>query len=51
MPSYVIHYICGNKLIENYKVAPKEKSMFLVGNLIPDSSKVFGPKINPRIEM
>lgn len=42
MPSYVIHYICGNKLIENYKVAPKEKSMFLVGNLIPDSSKVFG---------
>lgn len=42
MPSYVIHYICGNKLIENYKVTPKEKSLFLVGNLIPDSSKIFG---------
>ena len=42
MPSYVIHYICGNKLIESYKVSPKEKSMFLVGNLIPDSSKLLG---------
>ena len=42
MPSYVIHYICGNKLIEKYKVSPKEKAMFLVGNLIPDSSKVLG---------
>ena len=42
MPSYVIHYICGNKFIEKYKVTPKEKSEFLVGNLIPDSSKVLG---------
>ena len=42
MPSYVIHYICGNKLIENYKVTPKEKALFLVGNLIPDSSKLLG---------
>ena len=42
MPSYVIHYICGNKLIEKYKVTPKDKSLFLVGNLIPDSSKLLG---------
>lgn len=42
MPSYVIHYICGSKLIENYHVTSKEKSLFLVGNLIPDSSKIFG---------
>lgn len=42
MPSYVIHYICGNKLIENYKVSSKDKSLFLIGNLIPDSSKVLG---------
>ena len=42
MPSYVIHYICGKKLIENYAVNSKEKSEFLVGNLIPDSSKVLG---------
>lgn len=42
MPSYVIHYICGNKLLENYMVTQKEKSEFLVGNLIPDSSKVLG---------
>ena len=42
MPSYIIHYICGNKLIENYKVTPREKSLFLVGNLIPDSSKLLG---------
>ena len=44
MPSYVIHYICGNKLIENYKVTPKEKSLFLVWNLIPDTSKWLGNK-------
>ena len=42
MPSYIIHYICGKKLIENYRLSPKDKSLFLFGNLIPDTSKLLG---------
>ena len=40
MPSYIIHYICGKKLIENYRVTDKKQALFLIGNLIPDTSKI-----------
>ena len=46
MPSYVIHHIAGNKLLDKYKICDKERGLFLLGNLIPDSSKIFGNETN-----
>ena len=42
MPSYVIHHVDGNKLLEKIKLRKEDQDLFLLGNLIPDSSKVFG---------
>ena len=39
MPSFVIHYITGNKLLNDIKMNEDDKLLFLLGNLIPDSSK------------
>ena len=51
MPSYVIHHIAGSNLlkkIENgYRLDNDKKGLFLLGNLIPDSSKVFGNETDP----
>lgn len=42
MPSYVIHHIAGNNLLDRYKVSEKQKGLFLLGNLIPDTIKTLG---------
>jgi hypothetical protein len=42
MPSYVIHHIAGNKLLDKYIISDKQKGLFLLGNLIPDSIKTLG---------
>ena len=42
MPSYVIHHIAGTNLLDKYKVCDKQKCLFLLGNLIPDTIKTLG---------
>ena len=48
MPSYVIHHIAGNKLLDKYKVSDKQKGLFLLGNLIPDTIKTLGTETDPK---
>ena len=47
MPSYVIHHIAGNNLLDKYKISDKQKGLFLLGNLIPDSIKTLGNETDP----
>ena len=47
MASYVIHDVCGEKFLENINVKEECKPGFLLGNLIPDSSIVFGNVKDP----
>ena len=49
MPSYVIHHIAGNILLDKFKLSDEKKGLFLLGNLIPDSSKVFGNETDPEV--
>jgi hypothetical protein len=47
MASYVIHDVAGKKFLENINATEREQSGFLLGNLIVDSSIIFGNETNP----
>ena len=39
MPSFIIHHISGERLLNNLNLNEEDRLLFLLGNLIPDSSK------------
>ena len=40
MPSFAIHNICGLKLLKKLKVDESDKNRFIIGNILPDVSRV-----------
>lgn len=42
MPSFAVHSICGDKLIEKLRINEKDKQSFIIGNILPDISRVSG---------
>lgn len=50
MPSYAIHTICGNELLKNLNISENAKKSFLIGNIIPDVSRVPGFRLKDTVE-
>ena len=44
MPSFAVHAICGNELLKDLNLSENAKKKFLIGNIIPDVSRI--PKFN-----
>ena len=42
MPSFAIHAICGNELLKELSIDDTDKKLFMIGNIIPDVSRVPG---------
>ena len=40
MPSFAIHTICGTELLKEINLNENEQKEFLIGNIIPDVSRV-----------
>ncbi len=55
MASFVIHDIAGTEMLNvlknklGYEISPEDERKFLVGNLIPDSSKLQFPSLDPNL--
>lgn len=49
MASHVMHYVAGNQFIKNYNVSEDVKAGFMLGDMIVDSSKIFGNEQDPEI--
>lgn len=40
MPSFAIHSVCGNELLKKINITPEQKYEFIIGNVLPDVSRV-----------
>lgn len=55
MASFVIHNIAGTEMLNilknklGYEISPEDERKFLVGNLIPDSSNLQFPSLDPNL--
>lgn len=50
MPSFAIHTICGNELLKDLNISENERKSFIIGNIIPDVSRVPGFRFKDNIE-
>ena len=50
MPSFAIHSICGNELLRDLNISENDRKSFIIGNIIPDVSRVSGFRFKDNTE-